>query len=154
MSSKKSLDFNVDLIPVISLLSVCICFLLLTAVWVQVGSMKVKQGIGGQSLAETAKQPMLVLKMLPGGGLQASLRDFQKPGVAALSGVKLLPQSQEQMEDFARWLGPYVEKLKNLEPNLQSALIEPDLQAEYHRLVSLMDFLKSQGLSELGVIPL
>ena len=50
--NKKHLDFELNLIPCIDLLSVCICFLLLTAVWLQVGSLSVKQAIGGQSAAD------------------------------------------------------------------------------------------------------
>jgi biopolymer transport protein TolR len=56
---KKHLDFEVNLIPFIDLLSTCICFLLLTAVWLNVGVLNVKQAVGGQPASETAKKPTL-----------------------------------------------------------------------------------------------
>lgn len=64
---KKHLDFEINLIPCIDLLSVCICFLLLTAVWLNIGSMNVKQAIG-QTTAETEKSrcSMLLLVKLAG----------------------------------------------------------------------------------------
>ena len=46
--NKKSLDSELNLIAFISLLSVLICSLLLTAIWIQIGSMDVKQAVGGR----------------------------------------------------------------------------------------------------------
>ena len=43
---KKGLNAELNLVPFIDLLSMCICFLLMTAVWVQIGVLDVKQGIG------------------------------------------------------------------------------------------------------------
>ena len=45
-SSKRTLVTDVNLVPFIDLLSVCICFLLITAVWVQLGVLEVKQSQG------------------------------------------------------------------------------------------------------------
>src|SRR5690348_2808591 len=43
---KRSLDTEVNLVPFIDLLSMCICFLLMTAVWVQMQVVQVKQSKG------------------------------------------------------------------------------------------------------------
>ena len=53
----KNFDYQLDLTPFISLLSVCICFLLLTVAWFQVGALSVKQAIGakGQGIDEGDK---------------------------------------------------------------------------------------------------
>jgi biopolymer transport protein ExbD len=74
MKKNKHLDFEINLIPCIDLLSVCICFLLLTAVWLNVGSMNVKQAVGGQSAAETEKKPLLWVFMGAGGQLNLDLQ--------------------------------------------------------------------------------
>jgi len=52
---KRSLDAELNLVPFIDLLSMCICFLLMTAVWVQTGGIDVKQS-HGTSVA-TPKDP-------------------------------------------------------------------------------------------------
>ncbi|MCB0394015.1 MAG: biopolymer transporter ExbD, partial [Bdellovibrionales bacterium] len=65
---KKALDPEIDLIAFISLLSVCICFLLLTSIWVQIGSMNFKQSIGGAS-GPSQPQPQLVIDFQDKGGL-------------------------------------------------------------------------------------
>jgi len=43
---KKTLDAELNLIPFINVLAMCICFLLITAVWFQVTSVPVKQSHG------------------------------------------------------------------------------------------------------------
>ncbi|MBY0385641.1 biopolymer transporter ExbD, partial [bacterium] len=70
---KKHLDFEINLIPFIDLLSACICFLLLTAVWVQVGTLDVKQAVGGQPASETPKKPTLWVSMGPAGELSINV---------------------------------------------------------------------------------
>jgi len=54
---KKSLDNEINLIAFISLLSVLICSLLLTAVWIQIGSLNIKQAVGGQARAGQKNPP-------------------------------------------------------------------------------------------------
>src|SRR5690349_16878240 len=50
---RRSLDAEINLVPFIDLLSVCICFLLMTAVWVQIGALQVKQSHGTAGAAST-----------------------------------------------------------------------------------------------------
>ena len=75
---KKHLDFEINLIPFIDLLSACICFLLLTAVWVQVGTLDVKQAVGGQPASETPKKRTLWVNMGSGGELAINIQDSEK----------------------------------------------------------------------------
>jgi len=44
--SRKSLDFDLNLTSFIDLLSTITCFLLISAVWVQIGTMEIKQSHG------------------------------------------------------------------------------------------------------------
>src|SRR5204862_4931704 len=61
---RKSLDAEVNLVPFIDLLSMCICFLLMTAVWVQIGTMQVKQSHGTEAAASDSKSYELEVKFL------------------------------------------------------------------------------------------
>lgn len=72
---KKHLDFELNLVSFIDLLSVCICFLLITAVWLNVGSVNVKQAVGGQSQAETEKKPMMWVMLGENGDLTLDLKE-------------------------------------------------------------------------------
>lgn len=147
---KKHLDFEINLIPCIDLLSVCICFLLLTAVWMQVGSLNVKQAIGGQSAAETEKRPQLWVSMGADGELTLNVKQSSKVP-QKFSSISLKGSNgRGNMID----LNKAVEQLKTLDPELKTVLIQPRLQSEYEEIIDLMDEFKKVGLTDLGVVPL
>ncbi len=148
--NKKHLDFELNLVPFIDLLSVCICFLLITAVWLNVGSLNVKQAVGGQSAAETEKKPLMIAVLEATGDVSlevqesryvpANLRKFQ---VQALAG-KI---NSEEIEKILM-------ELKKVEPELRTALIQPKAQTVYEDIVGLMDQFRKSGMIDLGVVPL
>jgi len=147
---KKHLDFEINLIPCIDLLSVCICFLLLTAVWLNIGSMNVKQAIGGQTTAETEKKPLLYVTFGETGGLNLKVQESH-----------LVPKNLEQLtlpgvsgEMNIADLIKTINNIKTLEPQLKTVLIQPLAQTSYQDIIVLMDEFKKLNLSDLGVVPL
>jgi len=147
---KKHLDFEVNLVPFIDLLSVCICFLLLTAVWLNVGTVNVKQAVGGQPADETEKKPMLWVSLGDKGDMTVEARDagrlpanLRKFSVAAIEGKVNFGQLEAVMG-----------QLKQAEPNLRTALIQPKAQTSYEMIIDVMDQFKKAGLHDLGVVPL
>lgn len=149
MSAKRHLDAELNLIPFIDLLSVCICFLLLTAVWVQVGALEVKQAIGGQSVAETTKKASLWVNVSSKGDVSMELRDSR----AASQFAKQRVQAVDGKVDLAS-VEALVAKVKTLEPAISTALIQPQAETMYEALVELMDQFKKSGIGDLGVVPL
>lgn len=149
-AGKKHLDFEINLIPFIDLLSACICFLLLTAVWVQVGSMDVKQAVGGQPAADTPKKPTLWVNMGAGGEVSLNIQDSSKVPKRL---TKLSIKGVEGKMNTAE-LDTAIQELKSLEPELRTALIQPQAQSVYEDMIALMDEFKKQGLVDLGVSPL
>jgi biopolymer transport protein TolR len=147
---KKHLDFEINLIPCIDLLSVCICFLLLTAVWLNIGSMNVKQAIGGQSAAETEKKPLLYVTLGQTGALNLKVQESkhvpQNLAQMNLPGVS----GAMNMADLVK----AITNIKTLEPDLKTVLIQPLAQTNYEDLIALMDEFKKLNLSDLGVVPL
>jgi biopolymer transport protein ExbD len=147
---KKHLDFEINLIPFIDLLSACICFLLLTAVWVQVGTLDVKQAVGGQPASETPKKPTLWVNMGGGGEIAIHIQDSEKVPVKLR---KVVVKGIEGKTNFTD-LESVVQELKTFEPNLRTALIQPQAQSVYEDMIALMDQFKRNGLIDLGVSPL
>lgn len=144
------LDFELNLIPFIDLLSTCICFLLLTAVWVQIGSMDVKQAIGGQSAAETAKKATLWIHLSAAGELDLDVQDSARvPANLRKARLNAVEGKVNQAQ-----LGTFLENLKQLEPTLETALIQPKTGTEYELIIDVMDQLKKNGLNDMGVVPL
>ena len=150
MSKKnKHLDFEINLIPFIDLLSTCICFLLLTAVWVNVGAINVKQAVGGQPASETEKKPTVWVNMAPGGDVAFEVRDARVPSKLAkftVPGVSGKPNLVE--------VESAITQLKAAEPTLNTALIQPTAATLYEDIIDLMDQFKKSGVIDLGVSPL
>ena len=55
-TQNKDVNFEINLLPVISLLAVCISFLLLTTVWIHIGTLDVKQALGEATEQEKAEE--------------------------------------------------------------------------------------------------
>lgn len=148
---QKHLDFEVNLIPCIDLLSVCICFLLLTAVWITVGAMGVKQAVGGQPAQETPKKPTLWVQFGEKGNLTLDFQDSNKiPGKFKKAKIEGGKNGVFNIET----LGKIIAQAKNFEPGLNTALIQPMAQTPYEEIIALMDEFKKTGLSDLGIAPL
>ncbi|MCE3010211.1 MAG: biopolymer transporter ExbD [Proteobacteria bacterium] len=149
MSHKRHLDGELNLIPFIDLLSVCICFLLLTAVWLQVGSMDVKQAVGGQPASETAKKAVVWVFMGEKGDLSFDVKDSRVSGALAKAKIPGI-DGKPNLE----MLSQHVHTLKSMDQSLATVLIQPHKESFYEDIVSLMDSFKKEGLSDLGVAPL
>ncbi|MDX9730358.1 MAG: biopolymer transporter ExbD [Bdellovibrionales bacterium] len=149
MSRKKHLEFEINLIPMIDLLSVCICFLLLTAVWLHVGAMNVKQAVGGQAAADTEKKPTVWVQMGGEGDVSFEVRDSRVP--ARLAKMKLSGKEGRPDQEAVK---KYALELKSVEPGLTTALIQPQAASLYEDIIDTMDTLKKEGLIDLGVTPL
>lgn len=147
---KKHLDFELNLVPFIDLLSVCICFLLITAVWLNVGSMNVKQAVGGQSAAETEKKPLIMVGLDSNGTVNLDVKDSNRVP-ASMRRVKLTAQAGKMdLETLEKIL----EQIKKSEPEMRTALIQPKAQTSYEDIVGLMDQFRKSGMIDLGIVPL
>jgi biopolymer transport protein TolR len=147
---KKHLDFEINLIPFIDFLSVSICFLLITAVWLNVGSMDVKQAVGGQAQEDTAKVPMMWVRMTTQGDLNL---EVQQSSLVPASLRKIRIAQQESKIDLTAF-EKAIRSLRELEPSLKMGLIQPIGATSYEEIIDVMDKLKSQGFNDLGVSPL
>jgi biopolymer transport protein TolR len=146
---KKHLEFEINLIPAIDLLSVCICFLLLTAVWLHVGALNVKQAVGGQPASETARTPEVWAQLNGKGDLQLDVRNSRvsaKLAKAKVSGK----DGKVDLEAVAK----LAIELKAAEPSLTKVLIQPVAATVYEDIIDVMDQFKKQGMIDLGVTPL
>lgn len=147
---KKHLDFDLNLIPFIDLLSTCICFLLLTAVWLHVGSLDVKQAVGGTPAhQESGPKPTMWLNMGSDGAVTLHLKDARVP--AKLTNFKVAGvEGRPNFEGLAKAF----QQIKTAEPALKTALIQPQAASVYEDLIDLMDQVKKSGIPDLGVAPL
>lgn len=147
--AKRHLDFELNLIPFIDLLSTCICFLLMTAVWTQIGTMDAKQAVGGQPVAETEKKPTIWVSLAGEGVLSLEVRDSaasKKFSKVKIDGVEGRP-NWTQFEAIMK-------EARISDPQLTTALIQPMAGSLYEEIIDLMDKFRGVGVVSLGVSPL
>ena len=147
--NKKSMDFELNLIPFIDLLSVCICFLLITAVWTQIGTLNTKQSVGAQTAASNDKKPLLNVSIDDLGNVTIEAKDSKISGknsvysIAAVSGRPHFAQIAEA-----------VSQMRGNDPEILTALVQPKAATMYEDIIELMDQFKKGGIINLGVNPL
>lgn len=145
----KELNFDLDLLPVISMLSVCICFLLLTAVWTHVGAMNIEQGLGQESTRSDIKSASMWITLKAGG--EAELKMMDSPDVP-----KRLQEKSFKLSSRGGWsaLEKHAADVKKAAPGLKTALIMPDSRVNYGDVIRVMDRLKTLDIGEIGIAPL
>src|SRR6185436_17948432 len=97
---RRSLDAEINLVPFIDLLSMCICFLLMTAVWTQLASLEVKQANGTEGAAAERRSLDLDLKFESSNKVLLTVKqgskNLQSIAVAGNEGVELLTNLDAQ----------------------------------------------------------
>lgn len=138
--SKAEANTEVNVVPFIDLLSVCISFLLLTAVWIQTGVMSSKQGLGTEAQSKTENKQSIWVEL--GDGEQVSVTT---EGLKSNSKKKRM--SLEDLESFAA-------ALKQQNPDVRTALVLPNIKSSYNSLIRAMDSLKKAEIIDIGIAPL
>jgi len=144
---KKALDAELNLVPFIDLLSCCISFLLITAVWTQIAGLQVASS-GGPPEPQQNQEATIDLKLLlteKGYSLTMPGAQLDIPKVAG-------PDGQPTFDKKA-----LAEKLKTVKSNLpdQTAItVEPEDAVAYDDLVSTVDACLGEQLRNVTVAPL
>lgn len=147
---KKPINTEVDLVAFISLFSVCICFLLLTTIWIQIGSMNVKQAIGGQSV-EAAPKPEMWVLMDSEGEIKFELRHTPEKITKSFNNSKI--KGLDGKPDFVEF-AQFLTKLTGEFDQLTMALIRPAAKTPFEDIIQLMDVFRENGIEDLGVTPI
>lgn len=148
MSHDKELNFEINILPILDILSVLICFLLLTAVWIQVGTLDTRQAIGDNSTAGAVNPPSLWITVDTQGDVQLSMRDLPNKKT-----------HEEQIRANGRgvnWamLEQKLQGLKQQWPELKTGIVRPEAQASYGDVIRIMDKLKQFQFEGVGLSPL
>ena len=149
-NNKNDTDYQLDLTPFISLLSVCICFLLLTVAWFQVGALSVKQVMGAGAGAGEGKQEdklTLWVYMRAGNKIEARL----KKGNKAISQRVINPEQEDF--DFQKFQ-QHVSQLKSQQADLNEVFIFPKEKTVYEDIVKIMDGIRQAGIFSMGLSPI
>ena len=138
---KKALDAELNLVPFIDLLSCCISFLLITAVWTQIAGLKVSSS-GGPPEPQSKQESTIDVKLL------LNDKGYQLTMAGASIDIPKLNGAFDRKE-----LG---EKLKTLKANLpdQTAItVQPEDSVAYADLVETVDTAMGEKLRNVTVAP-
>ncbi len=149
LRAKKELNNELNLTPFIDLLSTLVCFLLISAVWVTVASMDLKQSHGTEAAAPRESAEMDVTLDGP-----ASATLNLKFAGKAVHKVSFKEEStQALLAKFSETL-PQIKKHPALKGALiESVLVSPHQKVTHGEMVSVLDGLRLQGLSNIGIKP-
>ena len=144
-SGKRTLVTDVNLVPFIDLLSVCICFLLITAVWVQLGVLEVKQTQGtSASVGKDGFEIGLVLL-----NNQTVRMELKKNGRV----IRKQKVQGETLDSLQSSIQEVTKKYRTLsKEQVTSAILTPHKSVNYGHLVALMDILRRNDVTNLGVL--
>lgn len=146
---KKNMNFELNLIPFIDVLSVCICFLLVTAVFINLGSFHVSQAVGSAKAEQDDKPKGTVTASFGGNGdIRFEVKDIpgKRPSMVTISG-------QGGRVDFGRteqWIRAFA--TQNTE--VKTVLLMPNPYSKYDDLIQLMAQFKKSSMDQIGIAPL
>ena len=146
---QKGLNFELNLVPFIDVLSVCICFLLLTAVFIPLGAVHVSQAVGSESSAAKTKPTGTVTVSLGTGG-QVRFETKEVPGQAPGSFTFNGNAGQIDFKRTADWIAGF----SAAHPTTKTVLMMPNPSSKYDDLIQLMAQFKKSAMDQVGIAPL
>ena len=149
---KEKVDYQLDLTPFISLLSVCICFLLLTVAWFQVGSLTMKQVLGGDTSEGVGKKkPSLWIHLKKRNHIQVQVKEVKNIQKQLRKKIILSKKTGELSYEP---LYKHIKVVKQKIPSISQAFILPQHKTSYEDVIRVMDQLRRVGIFDLGIAPL
>jgi biopolymer transport protein ExbD len=137
---KKALDAVVNVVPFIDLLSCCLAFLLITAVWTQVGKLQITQS-GGSPEEQRPVQTLLLTLGLSEKGFEL--------GVGQGGAVVDIPKKGADF-DF-QGLSNKLKDVKDRFPDQRTITVSPEDSVLYEDLVKTIDTCMKLGLQDVTV---
>jgi biopolymer transport protein TolR len=147
---KRSLDAEINLVPFIDLLSMCICFLLMTAVWTQLGSVQVKQSHGTDAAA-VSKEKSIDLELKFTGSHDAVV-SLKKSGKIAKNVKVSAPDIGGIKQQLQIQLQSIRQELSKEGSKVGSVFLTAHDQVDYGSMVAIMDIFRKNEMTNIGVI--
>lgn len=139
---KKPLDVNINLVPFIDLMAVTIVFLIMTAVWTQIGRLQVSQS--GQSTSDTEPPPTTlqpITLLITDKELKLTV------GGSQLDPLPITRNDKGQLE-IERLVGK-LKELKTQQPDQAAITLSTEDAVKYEDLVRIIDTVIRDGTTDL-----
>jgi biopolymer transport protein ExbD len=149
-NGKRKLNFELNLVPFIDVLSTCICFLLVTTVFLNLGSFHVNQAIGSPSAKQEKKTGNVTVSFGSRGDIRFEIKDV--PGYGGRNSMITIrgQGGQVSFDQADRFLSSFHSQAKDV----KVALIMPNPMTRYDDIIQMMAHLKKNQLDQIGIAPL
>ncbi len=139
----REINSEPNIIPFIDLMSVCIIFLLLTAVWTQVSMIQIGSSVYGKKTSEEEKPP-------PPPKVPMVLQVYDRGFVINLAGTRTsIPKADDEFDQRSLILA--LQDIKDKYPDKKDAMISVDEKLNYENLIVGMDSLLLSGFPDVTI---
>jgi biopolymer transport protein ExbD len=150
LGNRRSLEFELNLTSFIDLLSTCTCFLLVTAVWIQVGSVEIKQSHGTEAAAEKKESVDLDIVYKDSNNLTLNLKkngkQFQAINVAAENHEAMIAKLNNVI------VNEVLTSKDKKKVEIGVATVTPRSTVNYGQLVTTLDVFRKNKIVNIGVL--
>jgi biopolymer transport protein ExbD len=146
-TKSKELDFEVNLLPVLSVLSICICFLLTTAVWTRMGFIGINQAIGDQIPSNGVNPDSVFLKAKADGQI---LLQWKSGEDSSLRSERVIPALRAGKFNWEKAQKDVLSFVKNAQT--KTVIVMPEIGVNYGETIRILDQLKGLSL-QIGLAP-
>lgn len=148
-NGRKKMSFDLNLVPFIDVLSTCICFLLITAVFINLGTVNVKQAMGdGQSLSKEKDPASMMIRLSDDGTIGFTLKNVKND-----RGHETIVRAANEGINWSQ-TDSILLRIRTKHPEIQTALLLPSQHSKYEDLIRFMDQLKKGSIANVGIAPL
>ena len=149
LGQKKELDAQLNLTPFIDLLSTMVCFLLITAVWIEIGTVEVKQSHGTAAKQDKKVTYDLDVVFKNASEVRVNLKRNSKA-------VRKLTVKSDNFENLLVKLNTTIQQnvlvYKKKAIAIATATVTPRSTVDYGNLISTLDVLRKNQIVNIGVL--
>lgn len=147
---KKGMNFELNLVPFIDVLSTCICFLLVTAVFINLGSFHVSQAVGSEKTKQEEKKGSVTVSLGAKGDIRFEVKDVK--GLRGSQGLTTI-KGENGAVDFKR-TEEWIKSFASQYVDVKTVLLMPNPSSKYDDLIQLMAQFKTASMDQIGIAPL
>ena len=149
LGKKKELNADLNLTPFIDLLSTMVCFLLITAVWIEIGSVEIKQSKGTQ--AQESKKESYDLDVVFNSDKKISL-NLKKGSRRVKRIIVNEADFDTSLTKLDTLIATKIKNFKNKAIDIATATVTPNSKVEYGKMVKALDVLRKNEIINIGVL--
>jgi biopolymer transport protein ExbD len=144
---KKPLDATINLVPFIDLMAVTISFLIMTAVWTQIGRLQVSGGGGdGDPTPEKDDKTVPVTLLLSEKDLRLTV------GTSTFDPIPIVRDPKQQI-DLTKLSERFKDVKEKLGPDQTAITVQTEDAVRYEDLVHVIDVCIGDGFPSVSVAP-